>query len=397
MGKMLDMVKVVPRAAPRTLLRSLPLAKQCSHNTGENGRAKAGCTTCVTYGCSLKGTVRVSDCVYCTDYLEKPKPTTESSTHDPTPLTMFGEMERWQNAYHENRAGGAGISWEPIRFDHTNLHPEIPGIRFNASIIESGEGYLYAWRSGWSGSRIGICRLDRDFQPIPKEWAILELNKKGIVGHEDPRLFRLNGHLHLWYIAYGGKRTSVKFCRINESTLKIEDEFFPQIPNRQHYEKNHAYFDYQGIAHAVYDSSPNHRIIKVEGNSATHAYSTPFHVGFPGGTIRGGASPVLYEGNYWHFFHAARYQSNGRRLYSTGVTVFRGKPPFDVLRYTPSPIDEADTRREHDANVDCLFIGGAFFKDGRWITANGLHDRWSEIRFYDHDLIESQLVDYAHP
>lgn len=74
----------------KRLIRSLPLAKQCSHNTGENGRAKAGCTTCVTYGCKVKGTVRVSDCVYCEDW----KPAAVPASH-----------------HHENRAGGAGISW----------------------------------------------------------------------------------------------------------------------------------------------------------------------------------------------------------------------------------------------------------------------------------------------
>ena len=73
---------------PKPILRSLPLAKQCSNNTGENGRAKAGCTTCATYGCNVHGTVRLSQCVYCEDY-QKP------------PLTMFGEMEMWQNAYQE--------------------------------------------------------------------------------------------------------------------------------------------------------------------------------------------------------------------------------------------------------------------------------------------------------
>ncbi|HQR07044.1 MAG TPA: hypothetical protein PLN21_09490, partial [Gemmatales bacterium] len=52
----------------KPILRSLPIAKQCQHNTGENGREKAGCTTCVTYGCSIKGTVRLKDCVYCEDH-----------------------------------------------------------------------------------------------------------------------------------------------------------------------------------------------------------------------------------------------------------------------------------------------------------------------------------------
>lgn len=93
---------------PKKLLRSLPLAKTCQHNTGANGTAKAGCATCTTYGCAVKGTVRVSDCVYCTEwnarqdqrtttstYLENSKPTTEISSH-------------------ENRAGGAEISWLPV-------------------------------------------------------------------------------------------------------------------------------------------------------------------------------------------------------------------------------------------------------------------------------------------
>ena len=74
---------------PTKLLRSLPLAKQCQHNTGVNGTTKAGCGACTTYGCSIKGTVKLSECVYCESY----------QPPDRTPLTMFGEMERWQQAF----------------------------------------------------------------------------------------------------------------------------------------------------------------------------------------------------------------------------------------------------------------------------------------------------------
>jgi hypothetical protein len=356
---------------PKPLLRSLPLAKQCSHNTGENGRAKAGCTTCVTYGCSLKGTVRVSDCVYCTDWhLEDSVASTEIASH-------------------ENRAGGAGISWPGnIRFDHTNLFPgEVPGMRFNCSIIESGDGFIFAFRNGWAGSRLYLCRLTSDFKPVEKSWAKLQLP---VGGQEDPRLFRLNGILHLWYICYFRNKTSVRFCRINEETLTVEDEFFPQIPHRQPWEKNHSYFDYQGIAHAVYTVSP-HKIIRVEGNNCQHAYNTPYPGSWSGGAMRGGASPVLHNGEYYHFFHGAYDSVKGRRRYCTGVYTFRSEPPFDVLRFTPHPIDQADLDRQHDNWCDVLFIGGSLYRDGMWITANGVHDRWSEIRFYGGEWIESRL------
>lgn len=357
-------IKVKPKPiVAKTLLRSLPLAKLCTNNTGPNGTAKAGCTTCTTYGCKVNGTIRLKDCVYCTDY-----------------------------AYHEKPATVAGNSWQAIRFDHTNLFAgEVPGIRFNPSIIDSDDGFIFAFRNGWQGSRIYLCRLTNDFQPVPASWVKLDLPTRGTVGHEDPRLFRLNGKLHCAYTAYGGKRTHVKFARINEATLQVEDSFFPQLAGRQSWEKNWSCFDYQGITHAVYDTSPNHRIIKIEGDKASWAHSTPFTGKWSGGFMRGGASPIMVDGHWWHFFHGSTTHK-GRRRYNTGVTVFRAEPPFDIVKYTPDPIDEADTERKHDCYCDCLFVGGAVHKDGRFITASGIHDRWAEIRFYDKALIESQLI-----
>lgn len=358
-------IQVKKKTAPLPLLRSLPLALLCPNNTGKNPPKKAGCGSCSTYQCTLKGEVKIAHCMQeCQDW-RLPAP-----ANTPT---------RPQS--------------DTIRLDHHNLHPgEIPGIRFNASIIESGDGYLYCFRNGWSGSRLYVCRLTKDFQPIPKAWAKLELSAKGIRGHEDPRLFRLNGKLHCSFIAYGGNRTSVKFCRINEETLRVEDEFFPQIPGRKPWEKNHSYFDYQGIAHAVYETAGKHRILRVEGHSASFAYETPFNGHYGGGPMRGGASPILVDGEFWHFFHGVTTQANRRRRYNMGVTVFRAEPPFDILRYTPHPIDEADTDRQHDAYCDCLFPCGVVWDGTRFIVAAGDHDRWSTIRFYDRDAIESQLI-----
>lgn len=348
----------------KPLLRSLPLAKLCTHNTGENGREKAGCTTCTTYGCSVKGTVRLKDCVYCESYAAPVKPVVSHT--------------------------------QVIRFDHTNLHAgEIPGVRFNSTIIESGDGYLYAFRNGWRGSNIYICKLTKDFVPIAGEWKLLQLGSRGArVGREDPRLFRLNGKLHIWYIGYNGKLTNVLFARINEDTLQVEDVFMPDLPQRQPWEKNWSFFDYQGIAYAVYSIIP-HRIIRIEGNHATWGDNTAFNGRWSGGHMRGGASPVMHKGELYHFFHGSTTHTDGKRIYNMGCYTFNPEPPFNILRYTPDPLDIADPATNKDNYCHVLFPGGAVYRDGQWFIAHGIHDRWSEIRSYPADWVESQLVKHA--
>lgn len=58
----------------KKLLRPLTLAKSCTHNTGENGTTKAGCGMCTTYGCDIKGTVKLKDCFYCEDWQGQEQP-----------------------------------------------------------------------------------------------------------------------------------------------------------------------------------------------------------------------------------------------------------------------------------------------------------------------------------
>src|SRR5687768_4882438 len=94
---------------------------------------------------------------------------------------------------------------EVIRFDQTNLLPGRPGARFNSSLIDHGDGFLLAFRDGWKGSQIWIATLDRHFAPTGK-YARLNLpHPAANWGREDPRLFRLNGHLHVSFTGVVGK------------------------------------------------------------------------------------------------------------------------------------------------------------------------------------------------
>jgi len=278
-----------------------------------------------------------------------------------------------------------------IRFDHFNLSPEVEGIRFNPSIIASGDGYILSYRTGWAGSNIYAVRLNKQFAPVSKSYLLKLRHRASRFGREDSRWFRLNGKLHIMFIGVEGGQgpTNVLFARINEETFAVEDRFHPKIPGRQEWEKNHAYYDVDGIAHAVYTIAP-HRILKIEGRRAEFVAETPTKVRWTGGRICGGASPVLHNGEWYHFFHGSTTW-NGRRLYNMGCYTFENKHPWRITRFSPEPLDVADPTIPHDANCDVLFPGGAVYENGEWIIAHGIHDRWCEIRTYDADWVESQL------
>lgn len=301
----------------------------------------------------------------------------------------YAEMKFSTAAYHKESATTAK---RVIRFDHKNLFPGAPGLRFNSSIIASGDGYLFAWRTGWEGSQVYAGRLDAAFQPVGEAKMLkLRMRKAAGFGREDPRWFRLNGKLHLMYIGVAGSLgpTNVCFARINEETLETEDRFHPAIPRRQSWEKNHSYYDVDGVAHAVYTIVP-HRIIRVEGRKASFVAETPTVIEWLGGRICGGASPVLVGDEWYHFFHGST-EWNGRRRYNMGCYTFENRHPWKVTRFTPHPLDEADITQPHDNHCDVLFPGGAVLAGDEWIIAQGTHDRWSELRFYDRAWVETQL------
>lgn len=289
---------------------------------------------------------------------------------------------------------------ETIRLDHTNLCPDIPtDKRFNSSIIESNGQYLIAFRHDWRHSRIYAAWLDQDFKPTG-QYKKLELpHGASMAGEEDPRWCRIGGKLHLWFVRFFGRGTSVMLAMINEETLEVESLVWPQLYPRTTYEKNWPVFDYEGVPHFIYSSKPSHSILKLKdcepGDDplCEWAYSTPFNGTWSGGFMRGGASPVQHNGRWLHFFHGSTVQANGRRLYNVGLIEFEATPPFRITRYTQEPFDIADPNVTPKAEKsDVIFPCGAVLVDGHWAISFGCNDTWTEIRFYDAGWIESLLV-----
>ena len=292
---------------------------------------------------------------------------------------------------------------DTIRFDATSLCPTIPGsVRFNASLIESGSGYLLCFRNSWKDSRVYAARLDKDLQPTG-EYRRIEFPRGAISkGHEDPRWFRVGGRLGISVVLFSGRSTHVCYGFVNEASLELEEFYWPQNTDFRLREKNWGHFEYHGELYAVYSIAP-HRILHIpqvpfgEDPVAKFVHQTPFVGKWSGGFLRGGASPLLHNGEMYSFFHGSVVQGNGRRLYNCGVYTFAPRPPFEILRYTPHPIAVADPDAIPKApHVDCIFPAGAVYRDGVWLVSYGVNDIWIEIRSYEAEEIERKLVKHAY-
>lgn len=285
------------------------------------------------------------------------------------------------------------------RFDQNNLAVNVPGMRFNSSLIEWQGGYLLAFRNGWKGSDIYLQRLTLDLQPHGEADKLDLIHRDCSYGREDPRLFLHSGKLHVAFVGVVGRRrrhamrTNVLYARISDD-FRVEQVFAPQYPQRNDWEKNWSFFSHDGQLLAVYSIAP-HRILAIDGDRAELAYETATRAPWSGGEIRGGASPVLHRGEWWHFFHD-RIESHGQRIYGMGCAVFEDEPPFRVLRVTPDPLMRADPATKPQGQyASVVFPCGTVPRERDWLISMGVHDRWTELHTIAANDIERRMVEIA--
>lgn len=290
----------------------------------------------------------------------------------------------------------------PIRFDHQTLWPEVPGYRFNPSLLKTPDGYLFACRNGWAGSEIWVGNLDHNLYPQGRPEKLGLLWPEANIGREDPRLFWYQGRPHVAYIGFAGrngvmKRTHQLYARLSQDGFHVEKIFCPTIGGRRAWEKNHGYFEHGGELYAVYTISP-HKVLRVVEGETSVASEVPFPGKWRGGFMSGGAPPVLVGNEFWNFFHD-RVEA-GRRVYRMGLYTFSADPPFEPKRWMPDPILSADEPQfsvPHDNYCDVVFPCGAALVDGSWLISMGVHDRWSEIHRLSHSELEGRLRHFDTP
>lgn len=366
-------VEVKPLRHPEPLLlRSVDQAKQCQSLGIMLDKTDCGAEV---YSCSKHGTCSLQKracgtamafCLQCTNYQTK----------------QIGSNRLLK---------ASSTASKIIRIDETNFLPEYFGKRLNGSLMPYQAGYLFAWRNDWGNASIWAVKLDKEMKPIGMAKRLGLNHRYAMSGREDPRVFMHKGKPHVWFTGWMGMRTAewckanVLFARLSDD-LETEDIFFPDIPNRHSWEKNHAYFEYNNYTHCVYSISP-HVVHQVYCNRVVKTYKTDSKINWRYGHMRGGASPVLHQGNYWHFFHGMS-EVNGSRLYSIGIAVFEGKPPFKIIKVTHEPLDVAVP---DNSGFGCIFPCGAFHEGKHWVISCGVQDKWIEFRYYSDQQVDAVL------
>jgi predicted GH43/DUF377 family glycosyl hydrolase len=260
------------------------------------------------------------------------------------------------------------------------------GHSFNPSVLKVGGRWLMAYRTGWAGSKVAVCEVDPENGVVGPSVTLDLTHPRAAVGAEDPRLFLFRGRVHISFTAFDGQRPSVLYARL--AGLKVEQIFEPIYPARREWEKNWAFFEgADQNLYCVYSIDPVHTVLRVDGDHTAAVGQTDSPVvGWVGGHLRGGAPPVLVDGEWWHWFHGAKEEGEPNRRYSVGVYTFDPEPPFKIRRWLNHPVAWASESDWHASGNYCrvAFPGGAVLDRGRWHVSVGVHDRWCELWSWPH-------------
>ena len=292
----------------------------------------------------------------------------------------------------ETPSWSSGLS---LKFDEYSLYPNLPGKRFNSSLIQWGGGFVLCWRNGWAGSDLFVCRMNIHLQPVGSAVRLDIRHPDCSYGREDPRLFVYQNQLHVSLTGVVGRdnrlsHTNVLYVRLNDD-LTVARVFSPRYKERAPSEKNWAFFEHDGRLHCVYSILP-HRVLELDGERVRTVYETQEQFTWLGGEPRGGAPPVRVGNEWWHFCHD-RVEAGGLRMYRTLLYAFDAEPPFTIRRYVPRPLMAADpTNKPSDQYAAVVWTAGAVQQNDTWLLCNGIHDRWTEIHDWGHDELNRRLI-----
>lgn len=297
----------------------------------------------------------------------------------------------------------------------------LPEGHFNPSIIKWGDRTILATRDSWGHSKVGLWDLTNDKPDWSGTWSCRPISSLASSDPqaprlEDPRLFLHRRPqtgkpaLHCSFSlpdGYPPKVVRVGYVRFSDDLQKIEDTVVFSSPNGCAYEKNWVPISDDNGLSWVYSTKPEHVIMGQIQN-----WVTPNNLPWTGGVVRGGAVPVMItrgEGLermspgtirnithpvYYHFFHGVIKRFTGN-VYTIGCTVFDAKPPYRVLRQTPTPLIWPDLPAADESVIKryVTWVGGAVAHAGAWHLALGIDDTFCRIVRIPFDDVERALSD----
>lgn len=280
----------------------------------------------------------------------------------------------------------------------TGLYPEPKKQNFNCSLLIYQGRRLFAYRHRWTGSRVGLCELDENWQPIWNCLVKITGSRAG-TAQEDPRLFVFQGQLHVAYTTFA--RTLANGVNVGYSALQekapgvweASEVFLPHYPQRKDWEKNWSFFESDGRLWCIHDSL-NHTILEIRGNEAEFAYSYSRTIPGNHGFIRGGPSPLLVGDRMLAFPHFKR-----AKHYSMGFYTFNPHEPFEPRERCTYPVLQADPKLNTSIhfNRNIAFPCGSAVVGSQLVISYGAYDRDCRLAGYDLTEVLAAAAPYSVP
>ena len=303
---------------------------------------------------------------------------------------------------------------------------EGPVRTFNPGLLREGDGWLFAYRIVAADGlrRIGICRLNHELEITPGSqvgWSDhVRFRPDGVYPDvatrwfADPRLYRLNGRLFIYWNSGWHEPRNCQFVQeFDPVTLLPRDhprELLLRRGERQRLEKNWTFFaGDNGKCLAVYSIQP-HRILRFSLEDSADAYFDELAcvewsiAGYPSnhGGLRGGAPPVLADGQYWSFCHSVHDGGDGYR-YAPAVYSFAAEPPFAPTARPTRPLELGNPfgahrtyERLNSAVGEVIYPCGAARDGARWLVSHGINDEYSAISTVAHTDVLATLAPCNH-
>lgn len=296
-------------------------------------------------------------------------------------------------------------SWKFGFFDFGRARQ--PHVRFfNCSLItHAGHDWLIARRAQeipntpYGRNDIIAFKLDKEHKVL--DGVRIPLQSPYPDAHfEDPRVFKLNGMLHVSYchfIVFTDRQWTgahQQVARLDDGWQVVEqmDPVYGKngttVMMGEGNEKNWIWFEHENSPHLIYWTRP-HEVVRwnkwLEPGEVFKTQETnPLWMH---GDPRGGTPPVRIKDEYWSFFHSSLPWLHQKRRYFMGAYAFEARPPFRITRMTSLPLLSGSKRDPwHPPQPLVVFPCGAILQDDTWLVSMGINDllsAWIEIPHVD--------------
>ncbi len=263
--------------------------------------------------------------------------------------------------------------------------PFAPPLTYNPSTMRVGDKVWTTWRHHPSKSSWRTVMTLHDGEKA------LPISVDGFEGfsHEDARFFEFKGkpHLGLTIARSSVSGQSMSPCVTGYGELSPGTDAWT-IRNFQKprygrndfdgQEKNVVYFDFQGKLHCIWQMSPEHVVLELDGERVVKVLKSecpPCGFGLP----RGGTQPMEIGNRWLRFCHVNQQnpKSDQPWTYHIAAVEMQPHPPFAVTRLSNFPI--ATGTEQYFAGhaywkPRVLIPYGAIAQDGGWWISCGVND-----------------------